>query len=243
MYTIIISLLVGFSVGIALSLADLFHISLGIIVGFILSVVVFIMLGRKRSKLVMPQMETAQRLMQNQKFKQAIELLESLRIHGKWMMLLEGQVDALIGMIHYIQNKEDLAFQHLEKATAKHWYAMIIYGFLLNKRKKEDLMIKKFEFALKLTRKEPLLWNAYAYCLELNNKQDAAIEVLNRAVKRLGTNQETINNLKNLQNQKKMNMKPFGEMWYGLRIERAPRQFQKAPDHPGYRGFKQKRMG
>ena len=241
MITLIIALAIGFVIGFLPILITL-HWSLCILLSLIISVFIWIKMTQKINAKVMPIFENAQKMMQLQKWKQAVEILETARPFANKIFLINGQIEAQLGLIYYYQSKDDDALRHLEKATGKHWIAMIVYAFLLSKKKKDNEMIEKFEYAVKLNSKEVMLWNAYAFCLDRIKKTDEAINVLNRAIKKLGKNPETEANLKSMQNNKGNNMKPFGLNWYSMKLEPVPRQFmQTTSNHPGDRGFKQKR--
>lgn len=243
MITLIKALIIGFVIGFIPVIPWIgMHWSLGILLGIAISFFFYFKFMQKINADVRPIFENAQKMMQQQKWKQAMDILETARPFSNKMFLLDGQIEAQLGMIYYFQSKEDDAIRHFEKSTTQNWFSMAIYAFLLSKKKQDDEMVKKFEAALRFNKKEVLLWNAYAFCLNRINKTDDAINVLNRALKKIGKNPETEANLKSLQNNKGMNMKPFGEMWYSLKMEPIPKQFmQRTSNHPGDRGFKQKR--
>lgn len=244
MISLLIALGAGFSIGMfpSLPFVGFYHWGVGLVVSSGICVFVFAKLSQRVNKELTPILEKANTYMQSQKWKQAIEILETGRAFKNKMFLVEGQIEAQIGMVYYFQGKENEAYEHFKLATPRNWFAMVAYAHLMLKFKKPDEMVEQFELTLKVNKKEVLVWNAYAFCLDKISKRDQAIDVLNRAIKKLGENAETEANLKALQNGKKMNMKPFGEMWYGLKIERAPKQMmQRSPNHPGYRGFKQKK--
>ncbi len=243
MITLAISLIIGFVIGFIPVLPFIqLHWSLCLVLSLIISIFIFVKLMKKNNELVKPIFENVQRMMQAQKWKQALELLETARPFKNKIFLVEGQIESLYGIAYYYQSKEEDAIRHFEKGTVQNWMAVIMHAFLLSKKKQDDAMIKKFEYALKFNGKEVLLWNAYAFCLDRIRKKDEAIAVLNRAIKKLGRNPETEANLNSLKNDKSLNMKPFGEIWYSLKLEPIPKQFmQRVSSHPGDRGFKQKR--
>lgn len=241
MITVLKALLIGFAIGFLPVLVGMWW-GLGIPIGLIVSFIFYFKFMQKINAEIRPIFENAQKMMQQQKWKQAMDILETARPFAKKMFLIDGQIESQLGMIYYYQSKEEDALRHLEKSTSQNWYAMTIFAFLLSKRKQDKEMAEKFELALRFNKKEVLLWNAYAFCLNRIHKTDEAITVLNRALKKLGKNPETEANLKSLQNNKGMNMKPFAEMWYSLKIEPIPKQFmQRTSNHPGDRGFRQKR--
>lgn len=244
MITLFIAIGVGIIIGFLPTLPFIgMHWSLGVVLSLVVAALVFIRLMSKLNAKITPIFETYMKFMQTQKWKLAEEALEPAMAYKNRVFLLAGQIEAKRGFVDYYQNKEKEALKHFEKATSQDWVAMMIYAYLLMKNKKEVEMNKVFELTLKLNGKQPIIWNAYAFCLMKLDKIEDAIKVLNRASKKLGKNPETDANLNSLRNNKSMNMKPFGELWYSLKIEPVPRQMmQRTSQHPGDRGYRPRRV-
>jgi predicted Zn-dependent protease len=89
------------------------------------------------------------------------------------------------------------------------------------KRNETDKMVQTFEKAVSLTRNEPLLWNLYAYCLEKVGNRSAAIEVMQKGLKKTGNDENLEHNLDALANGRKMKMQVYGDMWLQFHLEKS----------------------
>ena len=125
---------------------------------------------------------------------------------------------------------------NLEKTSKKNWVAMGMLGVIYMRNKEDAKMIKTFEKGVKSNSDEAVMWNLYAYCLNKTGNRDKAIEVLNRAVKKVKTDERTASNLKALQNNAKMKMKSFGEMWYQFHLETVPMSMRIQAGSRGSKG-------
>ena len=111
-------------------------------------------------------------------------------------------------------------------------------GVIYMRKKENEKMIKAFEKGVKSSSSEALIWNLYAYCLSKVGERDKAIAVLNRAVKKVTGDERTASNLKALQNNAKMKMKSFGEMWYQFHLETVPMSMRVQAGGRGSKGSK-----
>lgn len=159
---------------------------------------------------------------------EAIEKLKEGYKLAPWQFFVRSQIDAHIGILLY-RDKQDLneAIKYLERAFQRHWVALAMLAVAYMKKHKPEKMEETFELAVRLNKKEDLLWNLYAYCLNKIKKRDKAIEVLSRARKILPENQRLIDNLVALQNNKKMKMRDYNELWYQFHLEKPPQQRQR----------------
>ena len=87
------------------------------------------------------------------------------------------------------------------------------------KRQKKDKMISTFDKAVQWNGKESLLWSLYAYCLNEGGDAAKAKEILNKGLKKLPGDEYLKNNLKSLEQGKKMNMRAYGDMWFQFHLE------------------------
>ena len=167
-------------------------------------------------------MEASGKVLQNGKFDVAIRMMEEALKYGKWMLMIESQVKAQIGTVQYLKKDFSAALPNLEKTSAKNWVAMGMLAVIYMRKKDFSKMASTFEKGVKSNAKEPLIWNLYAYCLCKNGERDKAIDVLGRAVKKIKGDERTASNLRALQNNAKMKMKSFGELWYQFHLETVP---------------------
>ena len=220
------NLLISIASSACLYALTLFLLGAGHIWSAIFAVTLFLTLNYLLSKRIMARvtaiMESAGKTLQSGKFDVAIKTMEGALKYAPWMLMIESQVRAQIGTIQYLKKDFNAAFPNLQKTVASNWIAIGMLGVIYMRRKEIDKMIKAFEKGVKSNDKEPLLWNLYAYCLVKMDQQDKAIEVLNRAVKKVKSDERTAANLKALQNNARMKMKSFGEMWYQFHLETVP---------------------
>lgn len=193
---------------------------------------VFLYFTMKVGKALQTTMDQVQRLLtpsspMSQKkppIGEAIRILEGARKYQKWVFWVDAQIVGQIGMLYYMQKQWDDARPYLEKSTARNWMAKAMLAATHYKRKEYDAMKSTFEVALKHSAKESLLWNMYAWCLWKIGEKDEAIAVLNRALAKVGEEERTQKNLKALQNNKKMKMQGWQQMWWQFFLEPIPKQ-------------------
>ena len=100
--------------------------------------------------------------------------------------------------------------------------------------KKEDA-VKVLQRAAPYQRKNPLFANVHAYVLDRQGDTRAAMACLNKFIQKHGDDASR-DNLRRLENGKKMNMKPFGFPWYALGYEHPPASMGQM--QTGKKGFR-----
>lgn len=219
-----------------------FLIKAGMVWSLIFAVATLMGLNYFLSKRIMNKvtliMESAGKILQNGKFDLGIKTLETALPYSKWMFMIKGQILSQIGIVHFLKKDFNSALTFLEKSPGKNWVAVGMLGVVHMKKKDNEKMIKALEKGVKSNPKEALMWNLYAYCLSKIGERDKAIAVLNRALKKLPDDERTASNLKALQNNAKMKMKSFGEMWYQFHLEMPPMSMRMQAGGRGARGSK-----
>ena len=180
------------------------------------------LLGRRVNKAITALMEQVAVDIKNGKLDRAIHSLEGGLKYSRYQFFIKSQLMAQIGVIHYIKRDFNAAFSYLQKAFARHWIAQGMLGVIYMRRKDRESMVKTFNRAVRYNSKEGLLWNLYAYCQLRLGDRDGAIQTLVRASKKLPSDEKIRNNLINLQNNRKMKMKHYGEMWLQFHLEKMP---------------------
>jgi tetratricopeptide (TPR) repeat protein len=219
----VINLLLGLGVAIAVALlSKLLGISLwlGLPLGLVGGVALFIWLGRK----VQTQLESiftrAGELMKKQHFDAAIEVMKEGYKLGPRQFLVKGSIDGQIGVVQYLRKKNEEAEPLLKSASMQHYVAKAMLAILQWKRGEKKRAKQTFELALKAGKKESLLYGVYAYALNEMKDRDAAIAILNRGLKICKGDERLLSNRSLLQNGKAMKMKVYGEQWYQFMLER-----------------------
>ena len=170
-----------------------------------------------------------------QHFDRAVEILKRGFMFEKWQIGVATMLNARIGMLLYMRwmllKKGGLteAIPYLEKSRIKGkkgkllgalWPAWAMLAVAYYKGKKDlDRAIAVLEDTVAISKKEPLLWSLYAWILWKEKRRDDAINVLARAREILPDDSRLGDNLKALQNNKKMRMKDYGEQWYQFGLE------------------------
>jgi len=217
------NLLISAGAAVAVLLILLFGFKLvwwgSLMIALVVFLGVFVLFSRITLKKVSAAIEAAGRDLQGQRFEKAIRELKDALQYGKWQIYVEGQLNSQIGMIYYMKRDFSNAFPFLEKSFFKNWVAMGMLGICYMKRQKKDKMIETFEKALQWSSKEPLFWNLYAYCLVECGDTGKAKEALEKGLKKLPGDIHIKENLENLQQNRKMKMRHFGDMWYQFHLE------------------------
>ncbi|MEK6776091.1 MAG: tetratricopeptide repeat protein [bacterium] len=195
------------------------------------------LLGRRINKAITQLMEQVSQDLKGGKMDRAIRTLEGGLKYGRYQFFVTSQFRSQIGVIHYIKKDFNAAFPYLKKSFIRNWVAQGMLAVHYMRKKDKENMVKTFNRALRYNPKESLLWNLYAYCLLRMGNRDEAIEALVKALKKLPGDEKLQNNLINLQNNKKMKMKNYGELWLQFHLEKIPGAIgQKPPPYPMQHG-------
>jgi predicted Zn-dependent protease len=139
---------------------------------------------------------------------------------GRWQFLVRGSIDGQIGVVQYLRKKTAEAEPLLRSASYQHYIAKAMLGILLWKRGEKKQAKTTFQLALKSGKKESLLYAVYAYILNEMKEKDQAVAILNQGLKVCKDDERLLVNRNNLQNNKPMKMKVYGEQWYQFMLER-----------------------
>jgi tetratricopeptide (TPR) repeat protein len=191
------------------------------LIGLAVFALVYFLLSRRVLKKLTTVMETVQRDMMAGRAEKAIKTLEASLPLGKWQFLVTSQLHSQIGSLYYLKRDFGKAFESLQKGFSRHWPSMGMLAICYMKRNETDKMVQTFEKAVSLTRNEPLLWNLYAYCLEKVGNRSAAIEVMQKGLKKTGNDENLEHNLDALANGRKMKMQVYGDMWLQFHLEKS----------------------
>ena len=180
----------------------------------------FIYLGRRVQGQLEKVFNRASEAMKKQQFDQAIEIMKEGYRFNKWQFLVKGSIDGQIGVVQYLRKKNAEAEPLLRSASYQHYIAKAMLGILQWKRGEKKQAKVTFQLALKSGKKESLLYAVYAYVLNELKEREKAVEVLNKGLKVCKDDERLLVNRNNLQNNKPMKMKVYGDQWYQFMIER-----------------------
>lgn len=226
MLNVAIALVAGIIVGVPLAL--LLSPIEGILPGVVVIGVAYFLLARRSMKQLEAVLKVAEKELLANRIDRAMQIIESGRALGRWQFMVNSQIDAQLGMIHYIRDDAKKAQPYLERAFTRLWITSAMLGAIYFKKKDVDAMRKTFDKTVAVGKKQGLAWSVYAWCEWKMGNTDRAIEILGRGRKVLGESDERLtSNLLALQNDKKMKMKSYGEQWYQFRLEKMPIEKQQ----------------
>ncbi len=229
-------------INLAISLGILIAVSGGMILGGVhwalsvpfglgLGLFAFIMLGRRVQTALESLLAQMQREVQANKIDRAIETLKRGFAFKNRHIFVASQLNSQIGMLYYLKKDHDAALGYLKKGFMKHYVGACMLAIIYYKRKDIAMMKKIMENAIQANKKEAMCYGLYAYLLYQLKEKEEAIKVLQRGLKKLPDDQRLSTNLTLLQNNKKLKMKVFGDIWVQFMLERPPRVMQAPPQH------------
>lgn len=196
---------------------------------------ILILLSRRGSARVQPLFEQAERQAKAGNIPQALQTLEKALEHRHWQLFLDKQINTQIGTLHYGAGDEEKAIEYLSKGYPKTSQGHLVLGAIHYRQKNVDAALEALELGIRFNKKSPILYNLLAWILAKEGRRDAAIEALSRCAKANAGDEPTQDNLERLRNDKKMTMKPFGQLWYMLKFESLPGMVAGQPLRKGFR--------
>lgn len=181
----------------------------------LVSILAMFLLARRTGAQVEAEVQRVLPLLQERRIDEAQTLLVNVRQkYGRWQLLLEGQIDAQLGMIDYLQMKFDEARPKLEAGKWRNWSALLALGAIHWRQGRKSEAWKSFEEAANAGPKESLVYCVWATLLAREGLRKEALAAVSKG---LG-HQPTSQTLKDLQariaNDRKIDPKAFGEAWF-----------------------------
>ena len=179
------------------------------------AVVTMFLVSRRVGQQVEQEMSQVVPLLQSRKIKAAQEKIDGIkRQYGPWQFLLEGQLDAQLGMIEYMQMHWDKALPLLEKGKWRNWSALVCIACIHYRKGRKDQAWEVFETAASASSKEVIIYQVWILLLLRDSKRTQALEVVSKGL----VAQPDSNALKELRNKiankKKVTSKALGEAWF-----------------------------
>jgi tetratricopeptide (TPR) repeat protein len=208
----------------------------GIICGLAAFVPAFILISRKIADRLRPLFERAQGQAKAGDMPNAIKTLEEARSWGRWQLLLGRQVNTEIGLLHYASGDEKKAVELLKQGYPKVATGHLALAAALYRSEGLEPAREALETGIRFNKRSAILYNVLAWMLHEKGKRDEAIKALGRALEADPGDEPTTDNLQRLQNEKKMNMRAFGDLWFMLKFE-TPKGMaaQAQPFRKGFR--------
>lgn len=226
MGVLLVALLSGALSGLAVGLA--FGSVAGVFPGLVVFGVVYFLLARRVAKKLEDAMGAVYKEVQRGQVEAAVRMLETLKNKvGKMQFFAGASIDGQIGSLYFMRKDFDRARPFLEKSFVRLWHTQVMLAVLLAKKKEFAEVDRVLERAAKYSPKQGLLWSTWAWLHWKAGHRDVAIQLLARGKAALDGKDEVLNeNLLALQNNKKMKMKRYGDMWYQFHLEEHPRVLQ-----------------
>jgi len=205
------------------------HWILSILLGFAVGLVALIILGRKVQTELENLMAQMQKQAQAGKIDKAIHILKTgFKLKHK-QLFVESQLNAQIGMLYYLKKNHDKALPYLKKGFVKHYIAQGMLAAIYFKKNEWEALTEVMDATIKGNKKESIVYALYAYFLTKHKDKDGAILMLQKGLKKLDEDKNLMQNLILLQNNKKMKMRVYGDVWTQFMLERPPKIQQAQP--------------
>lgn len=230
MINLAICLALATLVTVSMSLLDV-SLFLGIPFGLVVAIAAFLFLSRRVQGKLEAIMMQMQKDIQANKLDRAIETLKKGYAFQNQQLFVKGQINAQIGMLYFLKKDHEAALPYLQKGFVRHYIAQGMLAVIYYKRKDYEQMNKVMETTIKANSKESICYGLYAYLLYQTKQPEKAIKILQDGLKKMPNDQRLSSNLTLLQNNKRMKMKVYGEMWIQFMLERPPRMQQELPPH------------
>jgi len=190
-----------------------FHWILALIIGNIAALVSFFILSKMIVKKISAILEASNKEVSKNRMDQAISIINNGFKYKNHHPFITSQLNSQLGVIYYCKRDIKKAEIYLKKGISTHFIAQCMLANIYIKRNEIEKMDKVFKSTLRTNSKESFVWSMYAYCLDKAGKRDQAIAVLNKAQKKLPNDEKIKRNLRSLQNNQKVKMKSYKEIW------------------------------
>lgn len=187
----------------------------GIIPGVAVWCLSFFLISRRVGTEVQKEMAALEPLVQQRKIPELKARIEKLKKEwGPWQPLLEGQLDAQLGMIDYLQMKWDVALPALERGKWRNWMVTVCVGLVHYRKKRTTDALKMLADAAWVAPKEPMVYVVHAMVLKRTGKEEEALKVLADGLKAL-PDSELLQTLQStIANKKKIDISTFPQSWF-----------------------------
>ena len=151
-------------------------------------------------------------------------LNDTKETYAPWQFLLAGQLDAQVGMLHYMQLDFDAAFPLLDKGGWRDWNAKVAAGCIRYRRGELDEAWAAFDKAEAYARKEPLVYMVRSVLEMRKGHRDKALQTLVRGLEAAPGNSVLTRLKKTIANKQRIDVQALGENWYRFFPEEMARQ-------------------
>ena len=201
--------------------------------------------SRRVAKAVEAELAAVVPLLQNRKIDAARKRLQGVKDrYGRWQFLLEGQIDAQLGMIEYLQMHWDAALPLLERGKWRNWTALVCIGAIHHRQGRKAQAYEAFDKAAAAGSKEVIIYGIWATLLVRDDQRSEALAVVAKGLK-AQPDSKLLKDLKQkIANKKKIKPNLFGDPWYQFFPEDMAKQMMMRGRRGGMpAGVPQPRIG
>lgn len=180
----------------------------------VLGIALFL-LTRRIGRLVDAEMRKLVPMLQAQQIEPARAHLDSIKQrYGRWQVLLEGQIDAQLGMLDYLQMKWDEALPKLQKGRFRNWQAQVCIGAIHYRKGDREKAWEELSAAVGTAPKEAIVYVVFANLLLRAGDRTRALAILDQGLKSLPDSELLQRLHKDVANKRKIKPESFPETWY-----------------------------
>lgn len=213
MYNILISVGAGAAVG--LVLAQLMGALPAIIPAVLVTGIAIFVLSRRTSAAVEAELAAIGPMLQQRRVDDAKKAIRAIQTkYGRWQLLLEGQLQAQLGLIDYLQMKFDDALPQLQKGRFQNWMAQVCIGAIHYRKGDKDAAFDELSAAARTAPKEAIVYLVWATLLSRDGKRSEALAALDQGLQNMPDSQHLKTLRNRIANKKKIDVKQFPESWY-----------------------------
>lgn len=221
--------------------------------GLLAGVATFFILGRKVASEMEALMARVQKEMADinpgqpakaaKKMDRAIEIMKEGFALKNRQLFVSAQIHSQIGMFYYMKGKKfhEEALEHLKEGFYRLHMGQCMMASIYHQRQDYDNVKKVMDVTLKTNKKEAFVYALYAWFHQQNKDKDAAMEILQKGLK-AKKDERLQQQLILLQNNKKLKMRAFGDIWTQMMLERPPRVQQQQQGGPPHMRMSRKAM-
>ncbi|MEQ1564923.1 MAG: hypothetical protein ABMA64_04745 [Myxococcota bacterium] len=173
------------------------------------------LLARRTGQQVQIELAGVPVLLQQRRIDEAQTKLVHVRDRYKWwQFLLEGQIDAQLGMIDYLQLKFDDARPKLESGKWRNGIALACIAAIDWRRGRKDEAWKGFAAAAQAAKEDPTIYLVWSTLLARDGDRAAALAAVDAGIQALPNNAQLKELKGKIANKQKVDPKSFGEGWF-----------------------------
>ena len=181
----------------------------------LVSLLVMFLLARRTAAQVEAEVKRVLPLLQERRIDEAETLLVGVKKkYGPWQFMLAGQIDSQLGMIDYLQMKFDEARPKLEAGKWRNWAAQLALGCIHYRQGRKAEAWKAFQAAADAGSKETLVYCVWATLLTRDGLRKEALDAVAKGLAQQPTSQMLKDLHSKIANDRKIDVKAFGEAWY-----------------------------